>query len=687
MRKTMTILMCALSIGAAAQESGTKDTLQLSEVQVTASRIVDRTDGRSYIPGEAQRRNATSGWSLLGKMALPGIRIDEMAQTATAMDNKGSVQVRLNGIIATKADLQSVDPKTVVRIDFIERPGVRYGEGVGYVIDVRTRRATGYAVGTHLQNSLTSWNGTNDIFGSWNKGKSQLNLSYQNTYSDLKGMRTTEDARYRMADGQTRSIIRRDTETRSRSFGNNVEMKYNLADSLYVLQAVVGLQTSNTPGDIKKGEWREDIGERLPEDSYYYANTEKSHSVIPSLDLYFFRQITSRQSITATATGSIISTKGNYTQDEGTPYIYSVNGDTYSLLGETVYENRLNPFKLSAGVNFNWKYTHNKYTGDTEADNRLHKSGVYGFTQVAGRLQVLSYTLGLGLSNQNYRQGSYNYNHWLWHPKASLRYQLSSCLSASYDFELSQQLSKYAMTSDAAIRQNSVEWKVGNPALTPSSRESHWLGMVLNLPRLYSSLNYEYRWCRNCNMDSYERTDDGRFLYSQTNQRGVGMWYVSNYTQWSVLSDSRLTLSLQGGYYRFFSRGDAYSNTRESLNSSIALQSELGRWSLAIEADNGWNFLESTHGSRNIFSIGTSATCRFGRCSVGLTVINPFMAHPKASDAFITHPLVSKSIVTHSTDQGNAVRLSFSWRLSGGKKYRDIQRKQSRKDTDGGILR
>ena len=683
MRTIIFILLCALSIGAGAQNVNTNDTLQLKEVEVIGSRVVDRTDGRSYLPSDAQRRNATSGWAILSKMALPGIRIDELAQTATAMDNRGAVQLRLNGTIATKADLQSLDPKTVVRVDFIDRPGVRYGDDIGYVIDVRTRRATGYSVGTHLRNSLTSVEGSNDVFASWNTGRSQLGLSYQNTYSDLRGSLTTDQAQYRMADGSTRTIVRQDTETRSRSFGNNIELKYNLADSLYIFQTVLSLQTSNTPGNYTRGIW----SESQPSTPLPTGEGSGERLLLPTLDLYLFRQLTTRQSITLSTTGTLIQTNADYTQDEGTPYLYNVKGRTYSLQGEAVYENRLQPFTLSAGLNWNWKYTHNQYTGDSEADNRLHKSGIYGFAQVAGQLQRLSYTLGLGLSNQRYSQASHSYSHWLWRPKASLQYRLGKHLSLSYDFELSQHVSAYAMTSDAAVRQNSLEWKVGNPAITPNSCEKHWLGLVFNRPRFYSSLSYEYRWNRRCNMDRYERTDEGLFLQSQTNQRGVGLWYISNYTQWEVLSRSRLVLSVQGGYYRFFSSGDAYANTHESFNGSLALQSELGRWSLALSADNGWSFVEGTHGMHNVLTVGTSATYRFGRCSVGLTLINPFMAHPKDQEYFITHPLVSKTTTLRSTDQGNSLRLTFAWRLSGGQKYRAIQRKQNRKDTDGGILK
>jgi hypothetical protein len=38
-------------------------------------------------------------------------------------------------------------------------------------------------------------------------------------------------------------------------------------------------------------------------------------------------------------------------------------------------------------------------------------------------------------------------------------------------------------------------------------------------------------------------------------------------------------------------------------------------------------------------------------------------------------------------DMGNRLTLNFTWRLSRGRRYHDIQRREARKETDAGILR
>ena len=112
------------------------------------------------VPSDAQREAATDGYSLLGKLSLPRIRVDEVMRTIVPLTNNGSVQLRLNGTLASKEDLLALDPKLVKNIDFIDNPGVRYGDGIGYVIDIRAKRnTTGYVLGADLSNAVTTLNG------------------------------------------------------------------------------------------------------------------------------------------------------------------------------------------------------------------------------------------------------------------------------------------------------------------------------------------------------------------------------------------------------------------------------------------------------------------------------------------------------------------------------------------------
>ena len=61
--------------------------INLNEVTVNASRIVNKANGMIIIPTESQRKAATNGYSMLGKIGLPDIRIDETKHSITALGN------------------------------------------------------------------------------------------------------------------------------------------------------------------------------------------------------------------------------------------------------------------------------------------------------------------------------------------------------------------------------------------------------------------------------------------------------------------------------------------------------------------------------------------------------------------------------------------------------------------------
>ena len=150
----------------------------LGEVVVKAAKVINKMDGMELYPTEVQKKSSTNGYDILQKLSLPNIKIDAATHQVSAADNKGEVQIRINGIVVGRQEMLSLDPKSIARINFINNPGVRYGDNIAYVIDITTRRAdNGYTIGTNITATLTSPQGDGTAYGKWNKGKSELSLS------------------------------------------------------------------------------------------------------------------------------------------------------------------------------------------------------------------------------------------------------------------------------------------------------------------------------------------------------------------------------------------------------------------------------------------------------------------------------------------------------------------------------
>ena len=668
------LLLCFLALPVGAQNEKESDktakSVEMKEVTVEAARVTKKLDGMLIAPSDAQREAATDGYSLLGKLSLPRIRVDEVMRTIVPLTNNGSVQLRLNGTLASKEDLLSLDPKLVKNIDFIDNPGVRYGDGIGYVIDIRTKRnTTGYVLGADLSNSVTTVNGGNTLYAKYNHKNSELSLTFTSLYKDQRGFRSSEMADYTLNNGSHYLVSRNQTDGRSRRFGNQFEIKYSLADSAtYIFQTNLSVGGNNTPGNYADFVYRDGTIEK----SFRTINVSSDFS--PTLDLYFFHQLGNHQSITANVVGSSIYTdKRGYNGEEG-DYAYEVNGRTWSLESEAIYENKLKPFTLSAGLNHSMTFTNNEYTGDVSALNKMRRGELYLFSEVKGRWKRIGYSAGIGVANKTYSQENYSFDYWTFRPELTLNYDILTGLNARYTFETYRSESSYAMVSDARIRENSREWKVGNPNLQPSRVIKNIIDVSYNGRRVSCGMNMEYRRVLGSNMSVYERTATDEFLYSQQNIGNIMMFVVQNYLKYDVVPE-RLSVTLFGGINRFFNISSLYRHHLTSYNYGGNVQAYLGRWTLTGYADNGWKFVEGEHEGRNGAAVYFGASYRWKQCNVSLFLQHPFQQHPAIQRGRVLNENLYKESIYRSRDLGNMITLRFSWKLSKGKSYKEIDKK------------
>uniref|UniRef100_A0AB33IUK1 Outer membrane protein beta-barrel domain-containing protein n=1 Tax=Prevotella sp. GTC17253 TaxID=3236793 RepID=A0AB33IUK1_9BACT len=677
-----TVLLLILLFCSAEVPAQDEKTVDLDGIEVRASRVIIRPDGRKLIPSDKQKAASTSGYSLLNKLSLPNLRVDEVTNSITALGNKGMVQVLINNRSASVEDMLSLSPQSVKSVDFIENPGLRYGTDVAYVVHIHTLRAvSGYTVGFNGLNSLTALYGHNTVYGQLNRGNSEFGVSYNSGYVSRSASDYDEQSFYHLADQTVRSITRRNVDGKMSSLNHGVQLKYTLADSSsYVFQASLNGQFSRIPKNSMTRELQDGTDYTLSHSS----NRETSSS--PSLDLYFYRALGKRQELTLNVVGTLIDTYWKQTDDEGEDYRYSVDGKTYSLLSEAVYEHRLQPFTFSLGAHYSLKYTANQYSGNVESLNHIHTSSGDVYGEIAGSWGRLRYKADVGITQSRCRQDSFRDRFWMFRPKLSLGYPMTDRLYLSYTFDTYKHVSRIALTSDVRIRQNSMEWLVGNPNLQPARLREHQARFTYQTPRLTANLVGTYRLVPHSNMVVYERTNDNLFIQTQRNQRGVSFLVVQATGRYDVIPE-KLIVSMNGGINRFWNRGDAYTHTYTSYSYGASVQAYLGKWTLMGLFDNGWGWMEGEGVGISGSASSIQATYRIRNGSISLHWNNPFQAHPRSLKSEVRSSLIQKYITTRYRHQGNMVSLNFTWRLSRGQKYRDVQRTLQNKETDAGILK
>ena len=660
----------------------TDSALTLQEVHVKAARIITRNDGYIYFPSAKVKEAATNGYSLLGRIGLPHIRIDEIRHTITALNNLGSVQLQLNGAKASQTEIISLDPKTILRIHFIDNPGLRYGEDIAYVINIVTQRTQmGYSLGTDLTNAVTTYSGHNTVYTNITRQNSEWGLNYDFGYQDARGGQSEEQADYLLNNGSHNIVSRTSQDTRMREFNNTVQLKYSLTDSLNnIFQARLSNAFSHSPTDLTH---------ILVDDgtsSYLSLQKNTALSFNPSLDLYLSRQLGSQRSFTANLVVTHINTDENHYNNEGGPYEFSVHGNVWSLLSEAIYETKLKPFTLSAGYKGLLKYTYNHYTGDVLATTPINNGSAYLYVEAQGKLSKLNYSAGIGTSFLGYHQNEHRYNFWLFRPKLTISYQPIAPLTLKYGFEVSPFVSRLAMISNTAIRGGSREWSVGNPDLKPSYRIENFIDATLTLPRLTTNLNVMYWTNRNCNMALYTRSADDRFYYTQKNQKGIDMLYCTAYAQYQIIPD-KLSCFAAGYLTHFANHGDNYEHRYTAFNYNIQATAYLGRWTISLTADNGWRAMEGETIIRQGAQCVFNCSYRMSSCTLSLMWLNPFRNRVKEYSPELINRFLHRQYNYRSTDSGNQLSVSFVWRLQKGHRSRTITQTLNNRDTENGIMK
>ena len=681
MKRIFTFSLILLSASFAHAQDVEKS-VTLKEVTVKASKVVNKPDGMIIYPTEAQKQASNNGYTFLDKLTLANLRIDNINHSITAIDNRGSVQLRINGIVVDKQEMLALNPKDITKIDFINNPGVRYGEGIAYVINIVTHRTeSGYTIGTDLTSALTTLQGDGMVYGKRNKGKSEWSLSYDINGYRFKGSKSTQLAEYSLNDGSIYTIERNDAESLRKAIAHEAKLTYNWADSTAtVFQASLSGAFNNAPDNYKL----KDIidGSR----QYRATSRDDDKSYSPVLDIYFFRQFTPRQSITANAVGTYISTQTSSYYDEGTPYQYEVDGKTASLLSEVIYENRLKPFTLSTGLNYSYKYTKNDYRGDASSLTKTNNNRLYAFTEIKGMLKQLRYTLGTGASYIHYTQNGHRYNYWTFHPKASLTYQFNNNLQLSYTYQMRDVVSRIAMTSDATVRTNNMEWTVGNPDLKPSHDMDHRLQLSYNTQRLQTLVEGYYKQCLKPNMAHYERTDNNQFIYTQINQKEIDALDVMAYASYWLLPE-KLQMAANGGIYRCFNFGYNYTHCYTSWYYAGSITAYLGKFTLQGYVDNGNRFLEGeSKGYNGAYSV-LKASYTWRDWQFSLSWGNPFNSHYKSYENELLNRNLYKHTIGYSKDSGNQVSLNISWRINRGSRHKSAEKTISLSDKDNGIIK
>lgn len=355
------------------------------------------------IPTQSVTDISNNAWSLIKNMQLSRIQINPITNEMTT-DNGGTVLLQINGASAERAEILNLKAKDIVRIEYLDQPGVRYQAAAVINYIVKQRELGGSLVANANQNIGKYGIGQYTLAGNYNWVKSQLGVVLDYNRSYVQWTRENEYT-YALPEGE---VKRQETgiPTLYNDQTVNASVKYTLSEpDKYLFSATFRNRFNTVPNQFSDRQGYATTSNSEQETFFRDLSTWKENA--PSLDLYYQRNLKHSQLLIFNVVGTMIDSKNTHDYSEsveGTPFstIHSaIDGTKRSLIAEAVYEKDFGEKGvLNAGIRHNQSRTENEYSGNVTSNVNLDFAESYLFVDYTYRKNGFSVNAGTsGKSN------------------------------------------------------------------------------------------------------------------------------------------------------------------------------------------------------------------------------------------------------------------------------------------------
>lgn len=662
---------------------------ELGEVVVEGQGTIQKVDRQVLLPSKEQLQAASDGISLLQNMQIPRIVVNPIDNTIKTLSNEG-VQLRINGIEATQMEVNAINPKDVIRIEYHDQPGVRYN-GAAAVIDYIVRhRDTGGSFMLNASNgvTITGW-GEYYAAGKLHFGKSSLNIMGMYSPRDVKWTRNNDETYNFSSDTVHNSEI--GEPTRYRRHPINLGLAYNWTnDDKDVINIILRDNIDIMPNA------RTDRDSKLfqPTDSFTIHDHESNRIQSPALDIYYQHNFPHNQSLYADVVGTYIYSRTDRrfiqepltgsTVTDTTDVSSSVKGSKWSIIGEIIYEKRWEKSTLTLGLKHSREWIDNTYMGSVEQTVGMRTVETYGFAEFRQNIGNFSYAAGIGVMNTNIKQGNTQSNSLIARPQLTMSYDFGKGWFWKYHAYISSYEPSLSAMSDVAQQIDKYQVRVGNPNLKPVMYFSNDMqlsrqGKHVNL-NIYACYSYDHKPIME---ESYER--QGMIVRSYDNQQGFHRLQVSSSVQVRLLQNKLIfTVTPFANYY--VGVGNNYRHRYFNPGICASVMGMVKNWQffgdVTTRRNNLWG--ETLEFGEFIHTIGVGYNA--DKWGFRVMMMEPFSTRGYRSETENLSAVAPNRQKAAIKNFNQVVMLNFHCNLDFGTKRGDSSKRINNEDTDNGIL-
>ena len=666
---------------------------ELGEVVVERQAIIQKVDRQILLPSKEQTQASSDGVSLLQNLQIPRIVISPIDNSVKTLSDE-SVQLRINGIEASTADVKAINPKDIIRIEYHDQPGVRYNGAAAVVDYIVKHRDTGGSLMLAGTNGLTLPGiGNYYLAGKVHFGKSSLQAVATYAPYDIYWTRTNNET-YHFSTGKIENNEVGEP-TRYKTYPVNVSLNYNWTNGD---KNMLNIRLRDNMAYTPYGPSDRDSRLYQPTDSFEIHDHDKSSSQSPSLDIYYQHNLPHKQHLYFDVVGTYINTHSDRrflqtplfgsVSTNTTDVLSSVRGDKWSLIGEAIYEKEWENIMLTVGARHNQQWVKNTYLGSTEATVNMTTGETYAFAEMRHRVDKFSYVVGIGAMHTLIEQGGQKQSTWIARPQLTMSYDFGKGWFWKYKGYVSGYQPSLSQLSDITQQIDKYQMRRGNPNLksvmyVSNEMELSWQSKHVNI-NIWANYSYDHKPIME---DTYEEIIDGSAYAIRTydNQRGYHKLNVSPSLQVKLL-DNKLMFNVTPFVKYMVSQGNNYHHEHVNYGVRGGIFYLLKGWRFYADVvtaqHNLWGETltlgELTH------DIGINYNSEhFG---FGIMMVNPFSPHGSRTVTKDLSALAPTANTAVMQNYRQVLMLNFNVNLDFGTKHNEGWKRIDNEDKENGIL-
>ncbi|MBW4895140.1 carboxypeptidase-like regulatory domain-containing protein [Prevotella melaninogenica] len=668
-----------LSVGTIVLEPESK---QLNDVTVTANNVIQKADRQIIIPNLLQQKTSSNGLSLLQHLQLSRISVNTLdSKVTTTMGD--AVELRINGVKAEIQEVKALLPADVLRIEYHDNPGLRYGN-VAAVIDIILKeKKNGGSISGELMNTINPLGiGDYQLSGNYHVGKSNFKTSINWNRRDVNWLRENMEA----FNATTPSINNYEIgqKTKARYDNINLSIGYDYINSGNILSVTFRDLYNNTPHAVF------DRNSKLIQNSNTFdiMDRTKSKSNNPSLDIYYQHEFTKDKHLFFDLIGTYINTKNDrlYRQSQGNSVqeISShVDGNKYSAIAEVIYEQKIKDSRLSFGLRHQQMYTKNAYDGNTSSSVKMNTGESYGFGEWASKLGKLDYMVGVGAMRTYVSQGNAKQVKYIFRPTIQLGYRFNNYLSIRYKAYMGGYAPSLAELSDVEQHIDIYQIRRGNPNLQAVRFFSNELSISVGTK--YISAEWFTRYSYDDKPYMEETTySNGFYVRSYANQRDfhrLNSQINLKVQPWKDYMSIQLTPFVN----RYISNGNTYTHTHTNWGLRANLMGMYKNWYVGANLETSFHSLWGETLNKDEKSHSIVFGYNREKWGVELQLQNIFSSRYEMSVENLSH-LAPYNQMVWSKNLCKVFGIDFHFNLNFGKHGSEVNQRIHNSDTDAGIV-